>query len=113
MEAHGIKKDLLNWIQNWLNNRRQRVIINGCKSDWLTVLSGVPQGSVLGPLAFIIFINDLDDAVKLLTILNKGGGALPQVRVPNFREGVFGTLNRARKLIFFLLVRFCHKLWGH
>ena len=71
MEAHGIKKDLLNWIQNWLNNRRQRVIINGCKSDWLTVLSGVPQGSVLGPLAFIIFINDLDDAVKLLTILNK------------------------------------------
>ena len=43
----------------------------------------------------------------------KGGGALPQVRVTNFGEGVFGTLNRARKLIFFLLVRFLCELCGH
>ena len=45
-------------------------------------------------------------------VLKKGGGALPQVRVTNLRGGVFGTLNWARKLIFFLLVRFFHNLVG-
>ena len=54
----GIQGNVAAWIENWLAGRRQRVIVNGVPSDSTAVISGVPQGSVLGPLLFVIYINN-------------------------------------------------------
>ena len=65
VKSVGIKGDLLEWIAQWLTGRKQRVVVEGEYLEWTDVLSSVVQGSVLGPLLFIIFIDDIDNDSKV------------------------------------------------
>ena len=64
LKQNGVTGNLLKLLENDLSNRKQRVVFNGMHSDWGLINSGVPQGSVLGPLLFLVYINDLENGIK-------------------------------------------------
>jgi len=59
LEMFGLRNPLLAWIKDYLTNRRRRVIIEGTASDWKPVTSGVPQGSIIDPILFLVYVNDI------------------------------------------------------
>ena len=79
LKGYGIRDNILMWIQDFLSNRKQRVSINGRNSEWRNVTSGIPQGSVLGPILFLIYINDLPSVVRCLIKLFADDAKLYQI----------------------------------
>ena len=63
---YGVQGTTNTWIANFLNNRRQAVVVSGASSHFVNIMSGVPQGSVLGPCLFLAFINDMPEKLSAL-----------------------------------------------
>ena len=68
LQSYGVEGNEFNWFTNYLTSRKQRVSLDGTYSDWANILKGVPQGSILGPLMFLVFVNDLPNIVDTCTV---------------------------------------------
>ena len=69
LHHHGVRNTLNLWIRNFLTNRKQTVVVDGEKSGHIPLCSGMPQGSVIRPVLFLIYINDLATTVSSMTCL--------------------------------------------
>lgn len=69
LKAYGINGNIYNCIETWFSHRKQRAVVNRSQFEWSSVSSGVPQGSILGSLLFVIFISDTDTAVETVHCL--------------------------------------------
>ena len=76
LKSVGISGSLLDWLSNYLENRRQRVCLQNCTSTWRSINAGASQGSILGPLLFLIFTN------HIVNIVGEKFVDLPAIRRP-------------------------------
>ena len=82
----GFKNNVLLWFESYLNNRQQRVVLNGLESLWVNVTSGVPQGSILGPTLFLLYVNDLPTVVNSTECLLFADDAKFYKRIKSFTD---------------------------
>ena len=75
----GVSGPLLSWLQSYLSGRNQRVVLEGSHSEWKHLTAGVPQGSVLGPLLFLVYINDVTDNVHSEAFLYADDTMMPEI----------------------------------
>ena len=97
MYAYGIRGNILNWFESYLTDRSQYVTYNGMNSNTYFLKCGVPQGSILGPLLFIIFINDIFNASELLFTVLYAGDACVLLGGKNL-ENLIICLNNEKSL---------------
>jgi hypothetical protein len=95
LKAYGINGNLLSWIKDFLIGRKQRVVVNGTTSPWTQVTSGVPQGSVLGPVLFVIYVNDLPETTLAIAQMFADDTKLFQIVTDNSsRRSLQDDINR-------------------
>ena len=95
LRSAGVGGWLLSICREFLTNRRQRVVVDGAYSEWISIVSGVPRGSVLGPLLFILYTSEMFDLVENRLFANADDSTLLAViSMPSHRPTVAASVNR-------------------